>query len=211
MKSAYRSFFKRVLDVVGSLSAIAVLSPVMLLTALLVRLLMGGPVIFAQERPGKDAKLFRIYKFRTMTNEVDAYGVLLPDEQRLTGFGSFLRSTSLDELPEFFNILKGDMSLVGPRPLLTSYLPLYSDVQKRRHEVRPGLSGLAQVSGRNLLSWEEKFDMDVRYVDNITSAGDLKIIVATVINVLKREGISAENSATTEPFTGTAPSIVRRF
>jgi len=201
-KNAYCSFFKRFFDVTISLAALLALSPVMLLAALLVRVFLGGPVIFSQERPGKNEKLFKIYKFRTMTNETDSHGRLLPDEQRLTRFGRFLRGTSIDELPEFFNILKGDMSLIGPRPLLPDYLPLYSDVQKKRHKVRPGLSGLAQINGRNLLSWEEKFALDVRYVDNITPSGDLKIIFATLLNVLRREGISSENSATMEPFVG---------
>ena len=183
-------------------SAVVLLSPVMLTTAILVRTKLGSPVLFTQERPGKDEKIFKLYKFRTMTDARDSEGNLLPDKDRLPEFGRKLRATSLDELPELFNIIKGDMSIVGPRPLLVKYLPRYNDVQKRRHEVRPGFTGLAQVHGRNSISWEEKFDWDVKYIDRITFMGDLKIILDTVGTVFKREGISAEGSATMEEFMG---------
>lgn len=199
----YEKWFKRLLDFVLSLIAIICLSPVMLITAILVRVKLGSPIIFRQERPGKDEKIFAMYKFRTMTDEKDAEGNLLPDEIRLTKFGKLLRSTSLDELPELFNILKGDMSIIGPRPLLVEYLPRYNEEQKHRHDVRPGLSGLAQVNGRNAISWEEKFRYDVEYVRNITFLGDCRIIFQTVKNVIKRDGISAEGSATMEKFQGT--------
>lgn len=164
----YRRFLKRPMDFILSLIAIIVLSPVFLIVAILVRVKLGSPVLFTQNRPGLNEKIFKMYKFRTMTDERDKNGELLPDSVRLTKFGRFLRSTSLDELPELINILKGDMSIIGPRPLLVQYLPLYNAHQKRRHEVRPGLSGLAQVNGRNAISWEEKFNLDVKYVDNIS-------------------------------------------
>ena len=176
----------------------------MLVLALLVRVKLGSPVLFTQDRPGKDEKIFRLYKFRTMTNERDADGNLLPDDVRLTKFGRFLRAASLDELPEFFNVLRGDMSLIGPRPLLVGYLPLYNETQHRRHEVRPGLSGLAQCSGRNLLTWEDRFALDVEYVDQVSLKLDISIIFKTIRGVLRREGISSETSATMEPFRGTA-------
>ena len=172
----YRNGIKRILDFILSLIAIIVLSPVMLVVAVLVRIKLGSPVLFKQQRPGKDEKIFRMYKFRTMTDEKDAEGRLLPDEKRLTRFGKMLRSTSLDELPEFFNILKGDMSIVGPRPLLVAYLPLYNERQKHRHDVRPGFTGLAQVNGRNSISWEEKFEWDVRYVEHVTFLEDCRNI-----------------------------------
>lgn len=174
----------------------------MLVTAVLVRTKLGSPVIFKQERPGLNGKIFTLYKFRTMTDKTDANGELLPDEERLTKFGKLLRSTSLDELPELINILKGDMSVVGPRPLLVQYLPLYNEHQARRHEVRPGFTGYAQVHGRNAITWEDKFDKDVYYVDHITFLGDWKIIFQTVKTVLKREGISSETAATMETFHG---------
>ncbi len=198
----YERYIKRLQDFLCALAAVVVLSPVMAVTALLVRLKLGSPVIFKQERPGLNGKVFTLYKFRTMTDEKDTEGNLLPDEVRLTKFGKMLRSTSLDELPELFNILKGDMSVVGPRPLLVRYLPLYNTHQARRHEVRPGFTGYAQVHGRNAISWEEKFDLDVEYVDHVTFVGDWKIILQTVRTVLKREGISSESSVTMEEFKG---------
>ncbi|MDI3508721.1 MAG: hypothetical protein PWP48_2034 [Clostridiales bacterium] len=187
-----------------SLCAIIILSPLLLVIALLVRIYLGRPVIFKQKRPGLNERIFTLYKFRTMTDEKDENGHLLPDEVRLTKFGKFLRSTSIDELPELFNILKGDMSIVGPRPLLVQYLPLYDAHQRRRHEVRPGLTGLAQVSGRNAISWEDRFNLDVQYVDNVSFINDWKIIFLTVKKVFAREGISSGTSATMEPFEGTA-------
>ena len=196
-------YIKRILDIISSLLAIIILSPLLAVTAVLVKTKLGSPVLFKQERPGKDEKIFTLMKFRTMTDERDENGELLPDEVRLTKFGKFLRSTSIDELPELFNILKGDMSVIGPRPLLVEYIPRYNEHQHRRHEVRPGLSGWAQVNGRNSISWEEKFDLDVEYVDNYSFAMDVKILFMTVLNVLKKEGISSETSATMEVFMGT--------
>ena len=198
----YRRYFKRPIDYIFSLIAIIILSPVMLIVALLVRVKLGSPIIFKQKRPGLNEKIFTLYKFRTMTDERDENGELLPDSIRLTKFGRFLRSTSLDELPELFNILKGDMSIVGPRPLLVQYLPLYSEHQKRRHEVRPGLTGLAQVNGRNAISWEERFNLDVKYVDNISFILDWKIIILTLKKVFLREGIYSDSTTTMEPFKG---------
>lgn len=199
----YKKYFKRLLDIVLSLSAIIALSPVLMVVALLVRVNLGSPIIFKQERPGLHGKVFSIYKFRTMTDKRNLYGELLSDEDRLTAFGKFLRSTSLDELPELFNILKGDMSIVGPRPLLVKYLPLYSEEQSHRHDVRPGLTGLAQVNGRNAISWEDKFDYDVEYVNNVTLMNDIDIVLKTVLKVVEREGISSETSITMEEFHGT--------
>lgn len=199
----YERFVKRGLDAFLATGAIIVLTPVLLVTAILVRIKLGSPVLFKQERPGRDGKIFRLYKFRTMTDARDEKGELLPDSQRLPTFGQKLRSTSLDELPELLNILKGDMAVVGPRPLLVRYLPRYNAHQARRHEVRPGFTGLAQVHGRNAISWEEKFDWDVKYVDQITLKGDCKIIIDTVKTVLKREGISSDTSVTMEEFLGT--------
>ncbi|GFI28341.1 undecaprenyl phosphate N,N'-diacetylbacillosamine 1-phosphate transferase [Lachnospiraceae bacterium] len=198
----YQKYIKRILDFVLSFTAFVVLSPVLLVTAALVRVKLGKPVIFRQERPGKDEKIFKLYKFRTMTDERDENGQLLPDDVRLTKFGKTLRSTSLDELPELWNIVKGDMSIVGPRPLLVRYLPLYNATQKHRHDVRPGFTGLAQVHGRNSISWEEKFDWDIRYVNHVTFFTDVKIILDTVRTVLKREGISSDTSVTMEEFRG---------
>lgn len=198
----YQKYIKRMLDFLLALLACIVLSPIMLVVAILVRTKLGSPVIFKQERPGKNEKIFCMYKFRTMTDEKDENGNLLPDEIRLTKFGKRLRSTSLDELPELFNIVKGDMSIVGPRPLLVRYLPLYNERQKHRHDVRPGFTGLAQVNGRNSISWEEKFEWDVRYVENITFLGDIKIILKTVKTVLMHEGISSDTSVTMEEFRG---------
>ena len=202
-KGFYEKYIKRPQDFCCALLAIIVLLPVMLVTALLVRIWLGSPVLFKQERPGLNGKIFTLYKFRTMTDQKDAQGNLLPDEVRLTSFGKKLRTTSLDELPELINMLKGDMAVVGPRPLLVSYLPLYNRHQARRHEVRPGFTGYAQVHGRNSISWEEKFDKDVYYVDHISFRGDWKIIFQTVKTVLRREGISSDTAATMEPFRGT--------
>ena len=202
-KGFYEKFIKRPQDFLCALAGIIVLSPVMLITAILVRTKLGSPVIFKQERPGMNGKVFMLYKFRTMTDKKDAQGNLLPDEVRLTTFGKKLRSTSLDELPELFNILKGDMAVVVPRPLLVRYLPRYNAHQARRHEVRPGFTGYAQVNGRNSITWEDKFDKDVYYVDHVTFLGDWKIIFQTVKTVVKREGISSDTSATMEEFMGT--------
>lgn len=199
----YRNIGKRMLDIAVSFLAIMVLSPVYLILWVLVRVKLGSPVLFAQERPGKEGKIFKMYKFRSMTDARDESGELLPDEQRLTSFGTALRATSLDELPELFCILKGDMSLVGPRPLLVQYLPLYNERQRHRHDVRPGLTGLAQVNGRNTITWEEKFEYDVRYTEHITFLGDIRILCKTVTNVLKKEGIGPEAGATMDYFRGT--------
>ncbi|NSL52736.1 sugar transferase [Calidifontibacillus erzurumensis] len=199
----YRRFVKRPMDIVLSLLAIIVLSPVFLLVAMLVRVKLGSPVIFKQERPGLNEKIFTMYKFRTMTDERDENGKLLPNHLRLTKFGKILRSTSLDELPEFINVLKGDMSLVGPRPLLVEYLPLYNEEQSRRHHVRPGITGYAQVNGRNAISWEEKFNKDIYYVDHVNFLLDMKILFQTVIKVFKRENINRNENVTMERFTGT--------
>lgn len=200
----YERFFKRALDIFCSLMALLVFWWLYVIVAILVRVKLGSPVLFTQERPGKDEKIFKLYKFRTMTDARDEKGNLLSDDVRLTKFGKLLRSTSLDELPEVFNILKGDISIVGPRPLLVKYLPLYNEEQKRRHEVRPGLSGYAQVNGRNSVSWEEKFRMDVEYVDHVTFVGDVKIILGTVLKAfVKRDGINSETAATMEEFKGT--------
>ena len=196
----YEKFIKRPLDFLCALLAMIVLSPVMLITAILVRIKLGSPVLFTQERPGKDEKVFKLYKFRTMTDERDEKGELLSDKIRLTGFGKKLRATSLDELPELVNIIKGDMAVVGPRPLRVKYLPWYTEEQSHRHDVRPGLTGYAQVHGRNGLNWDEKFDLDIQYVNNITFTEDVKIIAETIRAVLKHEGISSESSVTMESF-----------
>lgn len=203
----YEVYIKRLLDIILSGLALLILSPLMLIVAILVHSKLGTPVIFCQERPGKNEKIFRLYKFRSMTDARDRDGELLPDEMRLTKFGRFLRSSSLDELPELWNIFKGDMSLVGPRPLLVKYLPLYNEEQQHRHDVMPGLTGWAQVHGRNLCSWEDKFDYDVWYAEHISFKLDLQIVYMTVKSVLKREGISAEDSATMEEFQGTKELI----
>lgn len=199
----YERFFKRPLDILCSGLALVVLSPVIGITALFVRAKLGSPVLFTQDRPGKDEKIFKLYKFRTMTNERDKSGELLPDEIRLTKFGRLLRSTSLDELPSLINILRGDMSVVGPRPLLVRYLPRYNDRQRHRHDVRPGLTGYAQSHGRNTVSWKDKFEMDVYYTENMSFWMDVSIIFLTIKSVLFREGISSETSATMEEFMGT--------
>lgn len=201
----YEKYIKRLLDIVISLCGIIVLSPVYLVLAILVRKKLGSPVLFTQERPGRNEKIFKLYKFRSMTDARDAQGNLLPDEERLPAFGKKLRSTSLDELPELFNILKGEMSIIGPRPLLVKYLPLYNEFQKHRHDVRPGLTGLAQINGRNAITWEKKFEYDVEYVNKISFGLDLRIFFSTVKAVLKREGISSETDATMEAFKGTLP------
>lgn len=199
----YEKFVKRPLDFACAAAALTVLSPVLGGTALLVRTRLGSPVLFTQDRPGRDGKVFKLYKFRSMTDAKDENGELLPDEERLTKFGQALRSSSLDELPELINIIKGDMAVVGPRPLLVQYLARYNAHQARRHEVRPGFTGLAQVHGRNAISWEEKFDWDVKYVDNISFLGDCGIILETIRTVLSKEGISSDTSATMEEFMGT--------
>lgn len=199
----YAKYFKRVLDFALSLSALIVLSPVLLVLTVLGAIKMKGNPFFTQLRPGKDERIFRLVKFRSMTCQKDANGNLLPDDQRLTRYGKLLRSTSLDELPELINILKGDMSIVGPRPLLVKYLPLYNEEQRHRHDVRPGLTGLAQVNGRNAISWEEKFNYDTQYVRNITFWGDVNIVMKTVKAVLKSDGIHSETNVTMEPFRGT--------
>lgn len=199
----YEKYFKRPLDIICGLAAVLVFGWLYLLIAVLVRVKLGSPVLFTQDRPGKDEKIFKLYKFRTMTDARDEHGALLSDEVRLTKFGKFLRSTSLDELPEAFNIIKGDMSVIGPRPLLVQYLPRYNAEQHRRHEVRPGLSGLAQINGRNTVSWEERFQMDVEYVNHITFLGDVKIIFQTVGKAfIKREGVSSATCVTMEEFMG---------
>lgn len=199
----YGKYIKRILDFVLSLLALVILSPLILIFTIIGAIKMKGNPFFVQKRPGKDGKIFSLIKFRTMTNKKDKDGNLLPDEKRLTSYGKFLRSTSIDEVLEIINILKGDMSIIGPRPLLVKYLPLYNEYQKHRHDVRPGLTGYAQVHGRNTVSWEEKFDMDVKYVQHITFMGDLKILLETVVKVLKRDGISSETSVTMEEFRGT--------
>lgn len=198
----YRKYIKRVLDVVISSIALILLSPVLVIVAILVKTKLGSPVIFKQDRPGKDEKIFKLYKFRTMTDEKDENGNLLPDEKRLTKFGKLLRSTSLDELPELINIIKGDMSLVGPRPLLVEYLNLYSEEQRHRHDVRPGLTGYAQVRGRNLVDWESRFKLDLEYVNNLTLRTDIKVLFDTVRVVFKKEGISDYSGITMEKFKG---------
>lgn len=199
----YAKYLKRVLDFCLSLLALVILSPLLLILTIVGAVAMGGNPFFTQERPGKDEKIFKLIKFRTMNNKKDENGNLLPDEKRLTAYGKWLRSTSLDELLELFNILKGDMSFVGPRPLLVRYLERYNAEQRRRHEVRPGLTGLAQVKGRNALTWEDKFRYDVEYVDHISFVNDIKIILKTIKSVLERKGITSETSATMEEFEGT--------
>ena len=202
----YRKYIKRLLDIFISLASIVILSPVLLILVLLVRSKLGSPVLFHQDRPGLNGNIFHLYKFRSMTDERDENGELLPDEKRLTDFGKKLRSTSLDELPELFSILKGDMSLVGPRPLLVQYLPLYNERQRHRHDVRPGLTGWAQVNGRNTLTWQDKFEYDVEYTEKYCFSMDLRIILMTFRGVIKREGKNPENSATMDFFRGNFPT-----
>ncbi|MCI8740865.1 MAG: sugar transferase [Oscillibacter sp.] len=192
----YRHFFKRFFDIVLSFCALVVLSPVLLVLAILVRLKLGRPVVFRQERPGKDEKIFQLCKFRSMTDQRDGNGELLPDEVRLTKFGKALRSTSLDELPELWNILKGDMSIVGPRPLLVKYLPYYTEEERKRHDVRPGLTGMAQTHGRNLLSWEERFALDLQYIEQMSLLLDIKIVFLTVKKVFSRSDIALGEAET---------------
>ena len=191
----YERYFKRTLDFVVASSSILVLSPVIASIAVLVKIKIGSPVLFYQDRPGKDSKIFKLYKFRTMTNDRDDEGNLLPDSQRLTKFGIMLRSTSLDELPDLFNVLKGDMSIIGPRPLLVQYLPYYTEEERKRHDVRPGLSGYAQINGRNFLKWDKRLALDVEYVNRITFIGDLKIALKTIQKVVRREDIAANTDA----------------
>lgn len=198
----YKNFVKRILDIILSLIALIIFSPLLIITAILVHFKLGSPILFRQARPGKNEKIFHILKFRTMTDEKDKDGNLMPDEIRLTKFGQFLRSTSIDELPELLNILKGDMAVVGPRPLLVQYLDRYNDEQRHRHDVKPGLTGLAQVNGRNGITWEEKFNYDLQYVNNVTFLGDCKIILQTVQKVFQRQGISSATSVTMEEFKG---------
>lgn len=203
----YARYFKRVLDFILCLCAVIILSPILLLLILLGAIFMRGNPFFCQDRPGKDERIFKLIKFRSMDNRKDKNGNLLPDDVRLNKYGRFLRASSLDELPELFNILKGDMSIIGPRPLLVRYLDRYNEEQHHRHDVRPGLTGYAQAHGRNAVSWEDKFAMDVWYTKHITFAGDVKIIWDTVMTVLKREGISSETSSTMEEFMGTPSGV----
>jgi len=198
----YKNFFKPILDKLLALILIILFSPIMIIVAILIYLWNGRPIIFTQERPGLNEKIFKIYKFRTMTNEKDEFGNLLPDEKRLKGIGKFIRSLSLDELPQLFNVLKGDMSFIGPRPLLPEYLPLYREEQRKRHLVKPGITGLAQVKGRNAISWRKKFKYDVFYVKYLSFKLDLYIICQTILKVIKREGISQEGHTTMEKFNG---------
>lgn len=191
----YERFFKRPLDFICGMLAIIVFGWLYIIVAILVRIKLGSPVLFTQDRPGRDEKIFKLYKFRTMTDQRDEHGELLPDEERLTKFGKFLRSTSLDELPEAFNIIKGDMSVIGPRPLLVSYLPWYTEVEKHRHDVRPGLSGLAQVNGRNFIDWDHRLALDVKYVEKITFWGDISIILQTVMKFVKKQDIAVDTRA----------------
>lgn len=198
----YQKWGKRLFDIVMSVLGLVILSPVLLLTALIIVVFMGRPVIFTQERPGKDEKIFKLYKFRTMTQVENSKIDSESDALRLTKLGLFLRKTSIDELPELWNILKGDMSVVGPRPLLVEYLPLYSDEQKKRHQVKPGLTGLAQIMGRNAISWENKFKFDLQYINKISFLNDIKIIIKTFLKVIKKEGISASGTMTADRFKG---------
>lgn len=205
----YSKYIKRIFDFILSLLALILLSPLMLILAILVKVKLGSPIIFKQKRPGLNEKIFTLYKFRTMTDKTDEDGKLLPDSDRITRFGKFLRGTSLDELPELFNILKGEMAIVGPRPLLVEYLDYYNEEEKHRHDVRPGLTGLAQVNGRNSITWEEKFKQDISYIKNITLLNDIKIILETISKVFKREGISQQGEATMEYFRGSKKEVLK--
>ncbi len=207
----YAKFFKRLIDFIVAIAGIIILSPLFLVLIIIGAIFMGGNPFFSQDRSGLHEKVFKLIKFRTMDNRKDASGELLPDEVRLNKYGRFLRSTSLDEIPELFNILRGDMALIGPRPLLVKYLPRYNEEQRHRHDVRPGLTGYAQAHGRNSISWEDKFAMDVWYSRNISFAGDIQIIVDTVKAVLKRDGINSENDATMEEFMGTPEGVVSQW
>lgn len=198
----YKNCFKRLIDFVVSLFTLLILLPFLFFICILIKIRLGSPILFKQKRPGKDEIIFDILKFRTMTDEKDEKGTLLPDEKRLTKFGRFLRSTSIDELPELINIMKGDMAIVGPRPLLVKYLILYNEKQKHRHDVRPGLTGLAQVNGRNAITWEKKFEYDIKYIQNITFVKDCKIIFQTFLSVFRQKGISSKTSVTMEEFKG---------
>lgn len=198
----YKNFFKRMIDLILSLIGLIFISPVLLIVTIWLTIANKGSSFFCQDRPGKDGKIFKVIKFKTMTDEKDSFGNLLPDDKRLTTVGKFVRSTSLDEIPQLINVLKGDMSLIGPRPLRTYYLPLYSKEQARRHDVRPGITGWAQVNGRNTISWTRKFELDIEYVDNISFLFDLKILILTIKKVFVREGISKEGHVTNVPFNG---------
>ncbi|EJT5936562.1 sugar transferase [Clostridium perfringens] len=202
MNKNIQYFIKRTFDIIAALGGLIVFSPIIIVVAILVRVNLGSPILFTQDRVGKDNKIFKMMKFRTMKDGVDKYGNLLPDSERLTNFGKALRSTSLDELPELINILKGDMSLIGPRPLLVEYLPLYSKEQKRRHDVLPGLTGWAQINGRNAISWGEKFKLDIYYVNNWSLGLDLKIFFLTFYKILKRDGINQNDNITMQKFDG---------
>ena len=206
----YKKYVKRLLDIAISLCSLLILSPVIMIVAILVRIKLGSPVIFKQDRPGKDGKIFKLYKFRSMSDKKDKNGKLLPDKDRLTKFGRILRSTSLDELPELVNILKGEMSLIGPRPLAVAYLPYYNEEEKHRHDVRPGLTGLAQINGRNALNWEERFSYDIEYVNNITFINDLKIIFKTFYKVIKKDGVVTRGTGKTIDFDEYRKKTIRR-
>lgn len=206
----YQKYIKRLLDIIISFTALVILSPVLLIVAVLVRIKLGSPVIFHQDRPGYHEKVFKLCKFRSMTDARDEHGNLLPDEVRLTKFGKALRATSLDELPELWNILKGDMSLIGPRPLLVKYLPLYNEFQRHRHDVKPGLTGWAQVNGRNTISWEQRFEYDVHYVNHISFWMDVKILFQTVAVVFRHNDINSATDATMEAFTGTKTEVTEK-
>ena len=206
----YKNYIKRLLDIALSLCSLLILSPVIMIVAILVRIKLGSPVIFKQDRPGKDGKIFKLYKFRSMSDKKDKNGKLLPDKDRLTKFGRILRSTSLDELPELVNILKGEMSLIGPRPLAVAYLPYYNEEEKHRHDVRPGLTGLAQINGRNALNWEERFSYDIEYVNNITFINDLKIIFKTFYKVIKKDGVVTRGTGKTIDFDEYRKKTIRR-